>query len=113
MSINEQSEPAVEPIVVRPKVARQLLGGISHDRLNDKIKSGELESYLDDSRRRLITVASIKASVARRVAAAAATGFEYARGARRPAAATPQSQDDPPRRKRAVRRAQRPAKRET
>jgi hypothetical protein len=74
---------SVEPLVVRPAKARAMLGGCSASELNDKIKSGELESYLD-GRRRLITVASIKADIARKVAAAAKSGFQYARGSRRP-----------------------------
>jgi hypothetical protein len=80
----------VEPLVVRPKQARALLGGCSNDELNKKIKNGDLESYLD-GRRRLITVASIRADVARRAEEATARGFEYARGSRRPGSDTPQS----------------------
>ena len=89
MSITtEQSEVrprdfAIEPIVVRPRAARRMLGNCSHDELYRKIANGELESYLD-GRRRLITVASIERDIARKLAAAAANGFERARGARRP-----------------------------
>jgi hypothetical protein len=60
---------------VQPRVARQMYGGLSLDNLYNKIKSGEIDSYLD-GRRRLITVASIEADVARNVAAAAASGFQ-------------------------------------
>jgi hypothetical protein len=77
----ESPTPAAEPLVVRPKAARRLLGDCSNDELNEQIKSGELESYLD-GRRRLITVASIKASIARKVAAAAKSGFQHASGSR-------------------------------
>jgi hypothetical protein len=79
----EKPTPAAEPLVVRPKVAKAMLGGCSDDELNRKIKAGELDAYLD-GRRRLITVASIKADIARKVTAAAKSGFQYARGARRP-----------------------------
>jgi hypothetical protein len=57
------------------------LGDCSNSELLEKIKRGELDSYLD-GRRRLITVASIKADIARNVAAAAKTGFQHASGAR-------------------------------
>jgi hypothetical protein len=72
---------AAEPLVVRPKDARRLLGDCSPGELLEKIKRGELESYLD-GRRRLITVASIKADIARNVAAATKTGFRHASGSR-------------------------------
>jgi hypothetical protein len=104
----EQSDPAgIEPLVVRLQAAKRLLGNCSNDEIYRKIKNGELESYLEDgSRRRLVVVASIKADIARKVAAAAAAGFQRARGAdhdrlgRRPG-------------KRAARRARRPANRKT
>jgi hypothetical protein len=81
--MSEQSDPAGEPLVVRPKQARHLYGGLSNEKLNEKIKAGDVDSYLD-GRRRLITVASIKADIARNVEAAGKIGFQYARGARRP-----------------------------
>jgi hypothetical protein len=81
--ITDQSDPAIEPLVVRPRAAKKMLGNCSDDELYRKIGNGELESYLD-GRRRLITVASIKADIARKLAAAAVRGFERARGARRP-----------------------------
>jgi hypothetical protein len=71
---------AVKPLVVKPRGAKQMYGGISNEKLYDKIKTGAVDSYLD-GRSRLITVASIEADVARGVAAAAAKGFERARGA--------------------------------
>jgi hypothetical protein len=72
---------SVEPLVVRPAQARAMLGGCSNDELNRKIQNGELESFLD-GRRRLIVVASIKADIARKVAAAAKSGFQHASGSR-------------------------------
>ena len=75
----------IEPAVVRVRAARTMLGNCSNDEIYRKIAAGELESYLD-GRRRLITVASIKADIARRVEAAASHGFEYAKGARKPSA---------------------------
>jgi hypothetical protein len=65
----------VKPLVVRPRAARRLLGDCSTDELYNKIKCGELVSYLD-GRRRLIVVASIEADIARRAAAAATSGFQ-------------------------------------
>ena len=60
----------VEPIVVRPKQACALLGcGLTY--LFDLLKKGELESYRD-GRSRLITLASIKARIARKLAEAQA-----------------------------------------
>jgi hypothetical protein len=77
----DTSRPAAEPLVVRPKEAKVMYGGCSDDELNGKIKRGEIDSYLD-GRRRLITVASIKADIARKVTAAAKRGFEHASGSR-------------------------------
>jgi excisionase family DNA binding protein len=58
----------VEPIVVRPKQACALLGcGLTY--LFDLLNKGELESYRD-GRSRLITLASIRARVARKLAEA-------------------------------------------
>jgi hypothetical protein len=79
----EKPIPAAEPLVVRPKEAKRMLGNCSDDELYRKIAAGELDTYLD-GRRRLITVASIKADIARKVAETAKSGFQYARGARRP-----------------------------
>jgi hypothetical protein len=62
----------VEPLVVRPRVARRMLGNCGTERLWELINSGELESYLD-GRARLITVASIKAHIARKLAAQSAS----------------------------------------
>ena len=60
----------VEPIVVRPKQACILLGcGLTY--LFDLLNKGELESYRD-GRSRLITLASIKARIARKLAEAQA-----------------------------------------
>jgi hypothetical protein len=57
----------IEPIVVRPRIACRMLGGIGAEHLWHLINSGELESYLDGRARR-ITVASIKAHIARQLA---------------------------------------------
>jgi excisionase family DNA binding protein len=58
----------VEALVVRPKQACILLGcGLTY--LFDLLNKGELESYRD-GRSRLITLASIRARVARKLAEA-------------------------------------------
>jgi hypothetical protein len=75
---NLPPDPTTQPLVVRPRVARRMLGDCSADELYEKIKSGEIQSYLD-GRRRLIVVASIEADIARRAAAAATNGFERER----------------------------------
>jgi excisionase family DNA binding protein len=60
----------IEPIVVRPKQACVLLGcGLTY--LFNLLNAGELESYRD-GRSRLITVASIKARIAQKLAEAQA-----------------------------------------
>jgi hypothetical protein len=59
----------IEPIVVRPRIACRMLGGIGSEHLWQLINSGELESYLDGRARR-ITVASIKRHIARQLEAA-------------------------------------------
>jgi excisionase family DNA binding protein len=60
----------VEALVVRPKQACILLGcGLTY--LFDLLKARELESYLD-GRSRLITLASIRARIARKLAEAQA-----------------------------------------
>jgi excisionase family DNA binding protein len=61
-----------EPLVVRPKQACTLLG-CRPTFLFELIKNGELESYRD-GRSRLITLASIKARIARKLAEAQAAG---------------------------------------
>ena len=78
MSISNPSEGCVKPLVVRPRVARQMYGDCSNDTIYDKIKSGAVKSYLDGARR-LIVVASIEADIARNAAAAAASGFHALR----------------------------------
>jgi hypothetical protein len=60
--------PTVEPIVVRPDTAMQMLD-CGHSRLYDLINSGELDSFTDGARR-YITTESIYRHVARRLAAA-------------------------------------------
>jgi hypothetical protein len=77
-------EPAVEPLVVRPSVARRMLGDCSQDEIYRKLGNGDLESYLD-GRRRLITVESIKQDIMRKAQAAVSAGFQRARGSRMPA----------------------------
>jgi excisionase family DNA binding protein len=54
-----------EPLVVRPKVACRLLS-VGETRLYELIANGELESFKDGGARR-ITMASIKARVARKL----------------------------------------------
>ena len=46
MSISNPSDDCIKPLVVRPRVARQMYGNCSLDTIYDKIKSGEVESYL-------------------------------------------------------------------
>jgi len=59
-----------EPLVVGPREASRLLG-VGNTRLYELIAAGELETYLDGRSRR-ITMASIRARVARLLAAAGA-----------------------------------------
>ncbi len=62
----------LEPLVVSPKTAWRMLGcGNSHG--YELLNGGELQSFLDGRSRR-ITVASIRAYIARKLAAAGATG---------------------------------------
>ena len=68
VTIGKAPAVPVEPLVVRPKQACTLLG-CRPTYLFDLLKNGELESYRD-GRSRLITLASIKARVARKLAAA-------------------------------------------
>lgn len=65
----EREPDGIEPLVVRPRVAKRMLGDKENEGLWVLINTGELESYLD-GRARLITVASIKGYVARQLAAA-------------------------------------------
>jgi excisionase family DNA binding protein len=58
----------LEPLVVKPKVAWKMLG-CGNTRGYELLAAGELESY-KDGRSRKIPVASIKAFVARQLAAA-------------------------------------------
>src|SRR5262245_6359469 len=59
---------SVEPLAVRPAAAFAMLG-VGHSRGYELINSGELESYLDGSARKIL-VASIKAYIERRLAEA-------------------------------------------
>jgi excisionase family DNA binding protein len=70
MSRDRESAFTVEPLVVSPRIAWQMLG-CGNTRGYELIAAGELESYRD-GRSRKITVASIKAYVARRLAGARA-----------------------------------------
>jgi hypothetical protein len=81
---DKRQHQTAEPLVVRPQVARVMLGNCSRDELWRKLQNGDLTSYLD-GRRRLITVESIKADIARKAEAAASVGFQRARGTRAPA----------------------------
>jgi hypothetical protein len=65
----DKVEPLVEPLVVRPRDARRMLGGCGNERLWALINSGQLKSFLDGRARR-ISVASIKEYVERHLAAA-------------------------------------------
>jgi hypothetical protein len=66
MSDRPAEANALEPLVVRPKVAWKMLA-CGNTRGYELLAAGELESY-KDGRSRKITVASIKALVARRLA---------------------------------------------
>jgi excisionase family DNA binding protein len=59
----EENEP--EPLVVKPKVAWKMLS-CSNTHGYELLEAGELESY-KDGRSRKITIASIKAHIARRL----------------------------------------------
>lgn len=61
-----------EPLLVRPAMAWRMLG-CGNTFGYALVKRGELESFLD-GRARKITVASIRAYIARKLAAAGATG---------------------------------------
>jgi hypothetical protein len=81
----KDNTPVVEPLVVRPRVARAMLGNCSQFELYRKLARGDLDSYLDNnSRRRLISVESIRRDIQRQLDAAASTGFQPTRGARTP-----------------------------
>jgi hypothetical protein len=58
----------LEPLVVRPKVARRLIG-CGNTRFYELLAAGELVSF-KDGKNRLITMASIKARIARKLAEA-------------------------------------------
>jgi hypothetical protein len=60
------------PLVVRPRVARKLLGNCGNERLYELLNSGALESFVD-GRARLISVASINRYIADRLADAGGT----------------------------------------
>jgi hypothetical protein len=62
-----KTEESVRPLLVRPKRAKQLLD-CDDKKLWGLIRSGELASFLDGRARR-ISVASIEAYIARRLAA--------------------------------------------
>jgi hypothetical protein len=66
------SSPALpEPLVVKPKVAWRLLG-CSHTYGYDLLAAGELDSFKDGKARK-ITMASIKARIARQLEATKTT----------------------------------------
>jgi hypothetical protein len=68
MSICSKGLEDLEPLVVKPKVAWKMLD-CGNTRGYELLAAGELESY-KEGRSRKITVASIKALVARRLAGA-------------------------------------------
>ncbi len=75
---------SIKPLVVRMRTARRLYDDCSLDVIYEKIRHGDLVSFLD-GRRRLIVLASIEADIARKAAAAAAHGFERERYPEHPA----------------------------
>jgi hypothetical protein len=62
------TDDPIKPLVVGMIKAEALLD-CSHDQIYDLIRSGELQSYLEGHRRK-ITMASIEALIAKRLAAA-------------------------------------------
>jgi hypothetical protein len=85
MPVKSKPKPEpTEPLVVRPVVARAMLGNCSQEEIYRKLKNGDLESYLD-GRRRLITVESIKRDIHRKTQSAVSLGFQRARGSPAPA----------------------------
>ena len=58
---------AADPLVVRPRAARRLLGDCSEATLWSLLNAGRLESYLD-GRARYITMASIRRYIADKLA---------------------------------------------
>lgn len=66
MSDRRSESGDLEPLVVKPKVAWKMLA-CSNTRGYELLAAGELESY-KEGRSRKITVASIRALVARRLA---------------------------------------------
>jgi hypothetical protein len=59
-------------LVVRPRTARQMLGGCGNERLYNLLNRGELQSFRD-GRARLIIVDSIHRYIARHLAEAGGT----------------------------------------
>jgi hypothetical protein len=82
------SDNSFLPLVVRPRVARRLLGNCGTERLYLLLNSGALESFVD-GRARWIVVASINRYIAERLAGAGATP------ASSPAAAPPRRSGRP------------------
>jgi hypothetical protein len=71
MSVSNPTPADVGPLVVKPKVAWQMLS-CSNTRGYELLAAGELDSFRD-GRSRKITMHSIKAYIARRLAANRAT----------------------------------------
>jgi excisionase family DNA binding protein len=71
---DRRTQPELEPLVVKPRVAWKLLG-CGNTRGYELLAAGELESF-KDGRSRKITVASVKAYVARQLDAAKSEGQE-------------------------------------
>jgi hypothetical protein len=68
------TDDPVKPLVVGMNKAEALLD-CGHDQLYELIRAGELDSYIEGTRRK-ITMASIEALIAKRLAA---TGGEFRR----------------------------------
>lgn len=66
MAKNETDSFGARRLVVRPRIAREMLGGCGLERLYRLLNSGELESFRD-GRARYVTVASIEGYIARRL----------------------------------------------
>lgn len=75
MSLLKSEISEDKPLVVGVGKAKVLLD-CSHDQIYDLLRAGELDSYLERNRRK-ITVASIEALIAKRLAAAG--GFQPCR----------------------------------
>jgi hypothetical protein len=76
---SSKENPPLLPLIVSMKEAGHLLS-CGHDQIYDLLRAGELESFMEGQRRK-ITMRSIQALIAKRLAA---TGGEFQRSIRIP-----------------------------